>query len=89
MRSYRSYQEKRSGVVGKVIIGIDPGKARHHAVIINATGIPIGKTFSFSVSYNEFRKKLWEGKALSFCEGLSSFYKNNNPFNTFTGLDAR
>jgi len=60
MKSYRSYQEKRSNVVDKIIIGIDPGKARHHAVIINANGIPTGKTFSFSVSYDGFRKKLWE-----------------------------
>jgi len=58
MRYYRSYKEKRSKIVGKIIIGIDPGNARHHAVIINATGIPTGKTFSFSVSYNGFRKRL-------------------------------
>lgn len=60
MRSYRSYQEKRSKAADKIIIGIDPGKTRHHAVIINATGIPTGKAFSFSVNYDGFRKRLWE-----------------------------
>ena len=60
MKSYRSYQEKRTKIMGKIIIGIDPGKYRHQAVIIDANGIPIGKTFSFSVSYEGFRKRLWE-----------------------------
>ena len=58
MRYYRSYKEKRSKIVGKIIIGIDPGKARYHAVIVNTAGIPTGKTFSFSVNYDGFRKKL-------------------------------
>lgn len=60
MRSYRSYQEKRSKAADKTIIGIDPGKSKHQAVIIDTTGIPTGKTFSFSVNYEGFRKKLWE-----------------------------
>ena len=60
MKSYRSYQDKRSNVFGKMIIGIDPGKGRHQAVIIDSAGIPTGKSFSFSVSYDGFRKKLWE-----------------------------
>ena len=60
MRYYRSYQEKRAKVTSKTIIGIDPGKDRHHAVIIDANSIPLGKTFSFSVSYQGFRKRLWE-----------------------------
>lgn len=60
MRSYRSYQEKRSKINGKIIVGIDPGKARHHAVIIDADGLPVGKQFSFSVSNDGFRIKLWQ-----------------------------
>jgi len=48
MRSYRSYQTKRINVADKTIIGIDPGKSRHQTVIIDATEIPIGRTFSFS-----------------------------------------
>jgi transposase len=59
MRSYSSYQAKRSNVADKTIIGIDPGKTRHQAVIIDAGGIPIGKTFSFSVDYTGYHEKLW------------------------------
>ncbi|MEA1897684.1 MAG: IS110 family transposase [Bacteroidota bacterium] len=59
MRSYRAYQERRSNVSGKTIIGIDPGKSRHQAVIIDTTGIPVGKTFSFSVNHKGYHEKLW------------------------------
>ena len=59
MKTYRSYQEKRRKTTDKIIIGIDPGKSQHQAVIIDAGGIPTGKTFSFAVSYEGFRKKLW------------------------------
>ena len=59
MRSYRSYQTKRINVADKTIIGIDPGKSRHQSVIIDATGIPIGRTFSFSVNHKGYHEKLW------------------------------
>lgn len=59
MRSYRSYQAKRSNVADKTIIGIDPGKSRHQAVIIDTSGIPIGKTFSFAVNHQGYHEKLW------------------------------
>ena len=59
MRSYRSYQAKRSNVEDKTIIGIDPGKSRHQAVIIDTSGIPIGKTFSFAVNHQGYHEKLW------------------------------
>lgn len=59
MKSYRSYQAKRSEAADKTIIGIDPGKNRHQAVIIDAGGIPKGKTFSFAVNYIGYHEKLW------------------------------
>ena len=59
MRSYRSYQKKRGKAAEKTIIGIDPGKSRHQAVIIDANGIPTGKTFSFAVNYKGYYEKLW------------------------------
>ena len=59
MRSYRSYQERRTIIAGKTIIGIDPGKTKHQAVIIDKTGIPVEKTFSFSVCYRlQFKSKI-------------------------------
>ena len=60
MRSYRSYQKKRSKAADKTIIGIDPGKSHHQAVIIDANGIPRGKTFSFTVNYKGYHEKLWD-----------------------------
>ena len=59
MKSYRSYQKKRISAADKTIIGIDPGKSRHQAVIIDANGIPRGKTFSFAVNHNGYHEKLW------------------------------
>ena len=59
MKSYQSYQKKRSKITGKTIIGIDPGKSRHQAVIIDVSGIPVGKTFSFAVDHKGFHEKLW------------------------------
>ncbi len=59
MKSYQGYQRKRSQVADKTIIGIDPGKSRHQAVIIDSNGIPMGKTFSFAVNHNDYHEKLW------------------------------
>jgi len=59
MKSYRSYQKKRIKVADKTIIGIDPGKSRHQAVIIDANGIPTGKAFSFAVNHQGYYETLW------------------------------
>ena len=59
MKSYHSYQKKRIKVTGKTIIGIDPGKNCHQAVIIDASGIPKGKTFSFAVNHQGYHETLW------------------------------
>ena len=60
MRSYRNYQNKKNQIVNKTIVGIDPGKKSHQAVIIDPSGIPIGKPFSFSESYKGYHTKLWK-----------------------------
>jgi len=60
MRSYRNYQNKKNQIVSKTIVGIDPGKKSHQAVIINPLGIPIGKPISFSESYKGYHVKLWK-----------------------------
>jgi hypothetical protein len=40
---------KRPALVeGRFIIGIDPAKERHDAVIVDPGGIPVGRSFSFS-----------------------------------------
>ena len=60
MISYSYYQTRKSYIRGKIVIGIDPAKARHQAVIIDENGIRIGKSFSFSVNYRGFHTTLWE-----------------------------
>jgi transposase len=54
-----SLQHKRSMIDGMNIVGIDPAKAKHQAVIVDATGVQIGKTFSFDVSHEGYTAMLW------------------------------
>jgi transposase len=60
MKAYQGYQRKRTQVSDKTIIGIDPGKNRHQAVIIDSKGLTIGKSFSFAVSYTGYHQSLWQ-----------------------------
>ncbi len=31
----RRHQQKKEGIAGRIVIGIDPGKERHQAAVIN------------------------------------------------------
>jgi len=53
-------QQKRSMIDGKIIIGIDPAKVKHQAAVIDATGMQLGKSFSFDVSYEGYTNTLWQ-----------------------------
>lgn len=66
---FKTYQEKRKQISGKTIIGIDPGKERHQAAIIDEHGIQKGKSFSFRVDHEGFNIVLWKKleSALSEC----------------------
>jgi len=58
---------KRHYVSDKFVIGIDPAKHKHQAMVLDPKGIPIGNTFSFTSSYNGFHFKLWQKlKSLPF-----------------------
>lgn len=57
---FKTYQEKRKHISGKTIIGIDPGKERHHAAIIDEQGNQKGRSFSFTVNYEGFNVTLWD-----------------------------
>ena len=59
MRSYQALQEKRNFIHGKIIIGIDPGKDKHQAVILDNTGVTLGNPFLFAVNYDGFTQTLW------------------------------
>ena len=55
----KSLEAKRHFINGKTIIGIDPAKKKHQAVIIDSVGVPIGNTFKFSNSFIGFHQELF------------------------------
>jgi len=53
-------ETKRHYVSDKYIIGIDPAKHKHQAMVLDPKGIPMGNSFSFGHTYNGFHFKLWQ-----------------------------
>jgi len=51
---------KQQLIAGKHIIGIDPAKAKHQAVLIDPSGLQIGKSFAFDVTYEGYNQTLWK-----------------------------
>lgn len=66
MRSYQALQAKRLFIRGKYIVGIDPAKAKHQAVVIDPDGIQLGKSFTFKTDHSGYTEMLWKkiGKVL-------------------------
>jgi transposase len=56
----KSLQTKRHFVDSKIIIGIDPSKKKHQAVVLDAKGIPLGNSFTFKNTYEGFHEELWK-----------------------------
>ena len=52
-------QTRRRFIQGKTIIGIDPAKGKHQAALLDADGLPLGKSFSFATAYKGFHDTLW------------------------------
>jgi transposase len=57
---------KQQLLAGKYIIGIDPAKAKHQAVLIDPSGLQIGKSFVFDASYEGYTNTLWKKVTLLF-----------------------
>lgn len=57
-KSYQALETKRLLIAGKIVVGIDPGKLSHQAVVQDAHGITIGKPFPFAQSYEGYHKTL-------------------------------
>jgi transposase len=55
----KSIEAKRHFINGKTIIGIDPAKRNHQAVIIDSIGVPVGNTFKFSNNFYGFHQELF------------------------------
>jgi transposase len=56
---FKSLQAKRQFITGKTVVGIDPAKKKHQVVILNSTGIQLGKSFTITNDIKGFAK-LWE-----------------------------
>jgi transposase len=80
MKKFKALQTKRHLILNKNIIGIDPGKSKQQAVVLNAVGILIGSPFTFRNNYWGFHKILWKKvtKLLTFC----------NPENTVFAIES-
>ena len=58
--SYKYLQRKKEYISGKIVIGIDPSKNSHQAMILGPDRMHIGNTFSFRHSFDGFHNKLWK-----------------------------
>ena len=55
----RTNEKKKHFVFGKFIVGIDPAKVTHCAVVLDPYGLQQGKTFKFNDSFKDFKEKFW------------------------------
>jgi len=55
--NHQALEQKRRIINQKTIIGIDPAKAKHQAVIIDASGMQRGTSFAFAVSVEGYTTK--------------------------------
>ena len=58
--SYKHLQRKKEYISGKIVIGIDPSKNTHQAMILGPDRMQIGNTYSFHHSFDGFHNKLWK-----------------------------
>ena len=56
----KSLEVKRRFIKDKIIIGIDPAKKKHQAVILDTAGIPICNSFKFTNTYQGFNSYMWK-----------------------------
>ncbi len=59
-KGYLRSLERKQWVAGKVIVGIDPAKEKHQAVVLDEHRMQQGRSFSFNCSYEGYNKTLWE-----------------------------
>lgn len=57
---YRALQEKRQFITGKIVVGIDPGKDKHQAAILDPNGLQLGKPFRFQTNHVGYTETLWK-----------------------------
>jgi transposase len=65
IKKFQALQTKRQYIEGKTVIGIDPAKHKHQAVILDRTSILMQKPFAFQNSYRGYEnliKKVKQNK---------------------------
>lgn len=67
--NHHALEQKRRIIDHKIIIGIDPAKAKHQAAIIDPAGMQRGTSFAFPVSVDGYTTTLWKNiyKILPTC----------------------
>jgi transposase len=71
---------KQQLLAGKYIIGIDPAKDKHQAIILDPDSLQLGKSFCFDVSYEGYTNILW--KKITF------LFPRCNPENTIFAIET-
>jgi transposase len=56
----KAYQEKRQAILGKSVLGIDPGKLKHAGAVLDASGVQQGSNFRFEINREGFDQTLWK-----------------------------
>ena len=56
----KSLEVKRHFIKDKIIIGIDPAKKKHQAVILDTAGIPICNSFKLTNNYQGYNYDMWK-----------------------------
>jgi transposase len=59
---YQALYAKRKFIANRFVIGIDPGKKKHQAVVLDPLGLQL-RMFTFAVSNFGFRQELWKKMA--------------------------
>jgi transposase len=59
-KGYLRSLERKQWVSGKVIVGIDPAKEKHQAVVLDEHRMQRGRSFSFNCTYEGYNRTLWK-----------------------------
>ena len=80
MKKFNSLQKKKHIIFKKNIIGIDPGKKKHQAAVLNIQGILLAHPFTFKHSYLGFHKTIWNK--------ITKLLPDCNPENTIFAIES-
>jgi transposase len=82
-KGYLRSLERKQKIVGKMVVGIDPAKDKHQAVVLDEDHMQRGPSFSFQRSYEGYNEKLWE----KLHERLGSYSPEDLVFAVETACD--